>query len=108
MEIMTKFIAHDAQTVKEAYGCHFNFEGQFVDTFKCFENMDEMTLYCRHSFDSSDPTIPDIKLTREELLADYYEFWKSKMRQVSKEHMISEENCLQDWLTVNFGWKEEK
>lgn len=43
--------------------------------------------------------------TEEQILIDYFPYWAKKVREVGREHMISAENCIEDWVAVN--WAEE-
>lgn len=43
--------------------------------------------------------------TEAEILADYFECWSAKMKKVGREHFISEERCIEDWVTVNLAWE---
>ena len=43
--------------------------------------------------------------TDEEILATYYAYWQERMRHVGKADQISPENCIEDWVVVN--WAEE-
>jgi hypothetical protein len=40
-----------------------------------------------------------------QILADYYPYWQEQVRRVGREHLISPENCIEDWVAVN--WAEE-
>ena len=35
----------------------------------------------------------------------YYPYWKRKMREAGKHELISLENCIEDWVIVNWAWK---
>jgi hypothetical protein len=41
--------------------------------------------------------------TRDEILKDYFEYWSAKMRLVGKDELISEQNCIEDWIIVNYA-----
>ena len=43
--------------------------------------------------------------TEKEVLDMYWDYWVSKMKQVEREHLISEENCIQDWVVINWAWE---
>ena len=43
--------------------------------------------------------------TEKEVLEMYWDSWVSKMKQVEREHLISEENCIQDWVVINWAWE---
>jgi hypothetical protein len=44
-------------------------------------------------------------VTDEEILREYFPYWQEQMRKVGREHMISPENCIEDFVAVN--WAEE-
>lgn len=44
-------------------------------------------------------------VSEKEIEESYFPYWKSKMLKVGKEDLISFENCLEDWIIVN--WAKE-
>ena len=42
--------------------------------------------------------------SEDEILNEYYEYWVSRMKRVNKDNLISKENCIDDWVRVNFAW----
>lgn len=44
--------------------------------------------------------------TEEQIIAEYYDYWKTRMEQVGKADKISEENCIADWVVVNWAWED--
>jgi hypothetical protein len=44
-------------------------------------------------------------ITERQIMEEYYGWWESEMRRVGKEHLISEENCLLDYIVVNWAWE---
>lgn len=44
--------------------------------------------------DNEETTV--LEFTREEILKDYFPYWKERMLHANKGHMISEELCLDD------------
>jgi hypothetical protein len=46
--------------------------------------------------------------TEQEILDYYWEFWKNRMQELGRDHLISKENCIQDWITVNWAYKVEE
>lgn len=54
-------------------------------------------------FSYVEPTI--VTVTEEDIIRDYYPYWEMKMKHVGKEDLISKENCIEDWKTVN--WAKE-
>lgn len=45
------------------------------------------------------------EMSRAEILAEYFEYWKDQMTKAGKEDQISEEHCIEDWCVVNWAWK---
>lgn len=37
------------------------------------------------------------------VLAEYYDYWSSKMRSKNLDHQISEVGCIQDWVIINWA-----
>lgn len=46
-------------------------------------------------------------VTEEEILKDFYPEWCKLMRKAGKEHLISEANCVDDYLVVHWAWEVE-
>jgi|AntDeeMinimDraft_6_1070357.scaffolds.fasta_scaffold07717_1 hypothetical protein len=44
-------------------------------------------------------------LSERDIIKQYFDFWSRRMSAVGKEHLISYENCIEDWVVVN--WAEE-
>jgi len=42
-------------------------------------------------------------VSREEILSTYYPWWCEQMRKAGKADQISEEHCIEDWITVNWA-----
>ena len=38
----------------------------------------------------------------------YYPYWCEKMKKAGKESQICFENCLEDWITINWAWEVDK
>lgn len=58
--------------------------------------------------DPPTPRYPDgeVRVFKEEdIRMLYYPYWSEKMKKAGKEDLISFENCLEDWMVVN--WAEE-
>lgn len=45
-------------------------------------------------------------ITEEEILKCYYPWWKNKLESLGREHLISEENCIEDFITVHWATEE--
>lgn len=41
--------------------------------------------------------------SEEQILRSYFEYWSGKMRSVNKDHMISEQTCIEDWTDVHWA-----
>jgi hypothetical protein len=48
------------------------------------------------------------EITEPEILATYYPWWVQQMKRVKREHLISEENCIEDFATIHWAWKVEE
>jgi hypothetical protein len=48
-----------------------------------------------------------VEITEDEILAEYWEFWKEKMiKKYGFNHYLqTHENCIDDWCIVNWAWK---
>lgn len=44
--------------------------------------------------------------TEQEIINEYYEFWKTQMEKVNKVDLINFDNCIEDWVVVN--WASDK
>ncbi len=40
---------------------------------------------------------------QDQILNSYYPYWKGKMLEAGKGDMITTENCLDDWIVVNWA-----
>lgn len=47
-------------------------------------------------------------LTRDEILEQYWEYWTSQMKRIGKEDLISEDNCITDFMVIHWAWTEEE
>lgn len=63
-----------------------------------------MTLYEIIYPDEDNNTITEI-LTKEEILSSYWDYWTSRMSSVGREHLISEERCIEDWCVIHWASK---
>ena len=45
----------------------------------------------------------DYVLTEQQILAEYWDYWCQQMRKVGKGDQLSEEHCIEDWITVNWA-----
>lgn len=42
-------------------------------------------------------------LTEDEVLSSYWDYWTTRMREVGREHLISKERCIEDWVTIHWA-----
>jgi hypothetical protein len=59
-------------------------------------------LYCWTEYGEEDNEIIRFA-TKQDILNSYYEFWKEKMVKVNKEHLINEENCIEDFCSIHYA-----
>lgn len=43
-------------------------------------------------------------MTEAQILEKYYDEWCERMKKVGRDSLICEENCIQDWVTVNWAY----
>lgn len=48
-----------------------------------------------------------LEITEEEILETYYPWWSNKLRTMGRDHLISKEGCIDDWVVVNWAWRKE-
>lgn len=48
----------------------------------------------------------NIEMSEKQILDSYKEWWSEQMIKVGKANLISDENCIDDWIVVN--WANEK
>lgn len=42
-------------------------------------------------------------LTEDQIIEEYWDYWCSQMRKVGREHLITKERCIEDWVTINWA-----
>lgn len=42
--------------------------------------------------------------SEQEILATYWDYWVSQMLRVHKLPMVTEANCIEDWVVLNWAW----
>ena len=55
-------------------------------------------------FKYQDPSGEEI-LSEDEILDAYYLYWSNQMIKVNKLPMVTEQHCLDDWITVYWAWE---
>lgn len=46
--------------------------------------------------------------TEEQILKSYYSYWFHKMCEVNKHDLISNERCIEDWVTVHWAMETDE
>ena len=44
-------------------------------------------------------------ISRDEIISSYFEYWKQKMIKAGKEDLISEDNCISDFIVIHWAYK---
>ena len=70
--------------------------------------MKRVTLYFYNEPDGDSSNVV-VCMTKEEILIEYWDFWLSKaIEKYGEGHeLITEENCIRDWMITHFAWTEE-
>lgn len=56
----------------------------------------------------NDPSnIEPIDICEQQILLQYFPWWSGEMMRMGRQDLISEDNCIQDWVTVNWAWRVE-
>jgi hypothetical protein len=52
--------------------------------------------------------MPPTEYTEAQILEEYWEYWKGRMEQKygSDYEEITPENCIDDWVVVNWAWEK--
>ena len=45
-------------------------------------------------------------LTEAQILEEYFPWWKAELVRLGREHLISEQACIEDWVTVHWAWTD--
>jgi hypothetical protein len=48
-------------------------------------------------------------VTSDEIIKDFYDFWEIKMieKYGRSDYRITPENCIEDWVVVNWAWESD-
>ena len=51
----------------------------------------------------------DYVISEEQILKEYWDYWRERMEQVGKEDLINPENCIYDFCVIHWAFeiKEE-
>jgi hypothetical protein len=70
-----------------------------------------MRYYSYHEYDP-DEKDKIVTLSEEEILKEYYDYWYGAMcNKFGKEYVeanYSKEDCIMDWIIVNWAWSDEE
>jgi hypothetical protein len=47
-------------------------------------------------------------LSEEQILDNYWLYYKLQMAKVEKEDLISKENCIENWVIIHWAWEVDK
>lgn len=48
-----------------------------------------------------------VTVTEDEIIDRYWDFWCEAMKKVDKGHLISRENCIEDFCVIHWAWEVE-
>lgn len=48
-----------------------------------------------------------IEMSEKEILDTWFEVWSEHMRERGKEDLISQPNCIEDCIVVNWAWAKD-
>jgi hypothetical protein len=66
-----------------------------------------MRYWTFNDYDPDAPSAPPVTLSEDEILEDYWPWWCQRMHDINKGHLISKENCISDWVVVNWAWETD-
>lgn len=46
--------------------------------------------------------------SEEMIIKEYFRYWSEQMKRVGKSHLISEKNCIEDWVIINWASKTDE
>lgn len=46
--------------------------------------------------------------SEDQIINSYFDQWSNKMKELGREHMISKERCIEDWIVVNWAVETDK
>ena len=47
----------------------------------------------------------EIAVSEKQILDVFFGYWSGMMKKVGREELISEENCIEDWVVINWAWE---
>lgn len=66
-----------------------------------------MKTYCYNEYSEETDHVV-VEKTEKEILKDYWDWWYAKMitKYGEDDELITEENCIQDWVTMHWAWEK--
>lgn len=61
-----------------------------------------MKLYEIAYLDKNNNDVVEI-LTQDEIIAQYWEYWSERMREIGREAEISIQRCIEDWCVIHWA-----
>lgn len=46
-------------------------------------------------------------LSEHEILAEYFDYWSRRMKEVGKKDEINTQSCIEDWCIVHWAWETD-
>lgn len=46
--------------------------------------------------------------SEEQILKSYWDYWYSRMAEVGRLDIATEENCIMDWIVLHWAWETDK
>lgn len=66
-----------------------------------------MKYYAYNEYDEDEGIKPPIVVSEQQILNEYWLYWKNQMKALGRENLISKKNCIDDWIMVNWAWEVE-
>ena len=41
--------------------------------------------------------------SEDQILKSYFDYWSGKMKDIGKDHMISKQRCIEDWIIAHWA-----
>ena len=70
----------------------------------CTGNPDQ--IWCYDEPPEEDGKDRHMEYSEKEILAYYSPWWNVKMKELGRENLISDVNCIDDWIILNFAYKK--
>lgn len=47
-------------------------------------------------------------LSEAQIIKQFFPWWSKRMREADKGHLINHQNCIDDWVVINWAWRGKK